>query len=105
MPAPTILGVKGEPCPRGTHRVAWRIGPWRAVAVDRAALRLGTGVAGMLNIDTDGQGLKSVGLLRVERDSVEEVAAELESWLRHALAETVDALGLELRERQACQPR
>ena len=54
MPAPAILGVKGEPCPRDSHRIAWRIGPWRAVAVDRAALRLGSGVAGMLNLDTDG---------------------------------------------------
>ena len=99
MPAPAILGVKGEPCPRGTHRMSWRIGPWRAVVVDKAALRMGSGAAGMLNIDTDGQGLRSVGLLRVERDTVEEVAAALESWLKQTLDETVGALGLELRER------
>lgn len=94
MRAPMILGVEGEP--QGTSGIAWRIGPWRAVVVDRAALRLGSGVAGMLNIDTDGQGLRSVGVLRLERDTVDEVAAALESWLRQTLAETVGALGLAL---------
>lgn len=95
MPAPTIFGVEGTSI--DGRRTEWTFGPWRLVVVDKSTLRLGAGFAGMVNLAVDG--VRFVGVRKFEGEEDSEVAGGLESWLRCTLAETIGALGLELRER------
>jgi hypothetical protein len=91
----TVFGAEGTPL--GPSVTEYRVGPWRAVIVDREHYRLaGRRFEGCWQL-RDG-GSWNVVSPRASSNDAGEVTKELEHWLRVFVAETCGALGLELLE-------